>query len=66
MNHGEWITEAEVIDVIHYNQKNRFEVCFQQGHYPVRALQGHSIRHVRDELVLTKLSIEDTPEYAAL
>ena len=62
---NQWITEAEVIDVIHYNQKHRFEVCFQQGRYQVRALQGHSISHVRDELVLTRLSIEDTPEYAA-
>ena len=38
---------APASDVIQNNQKNRFEVCFQQGHY------------------LTKLSIEDTPEYAA-
>ena len=62
---NQWITEAEVIDVIHHNQKNRFEVSFQRGHYQVRALQGHSISHVRDDLVLTQLSIEDTPEYAA-
>ena len=62
---NQWITEAEVIDVIHHNQKNRFEVSFQSGHYQVRALQGHSISHVRDDLVLTQLSIEDTPEYAA-
>ena len=31
----------------------------------MRALQGHSISHVRDDLVLPKLSVEDTPEYAA-
>ena len=62
---NQWITEAEVIDVIHHNQKSRFEVNFQRGHYQVRALQGHSISHVRDDLVLTPLSIEDTPEYAA-
>eukprot|EP00439_Symbiodinium_sp_Y106_P026837 s3599_g3.t1 len=58
-------TPKRVIDVIHYNQKNRFEVCFQRGHYQVRALHGHSISHVRDDLVLTQLSIEDTPEYGA-
>ena len=51
--------------MIHHNQKNRFEVSFQSGHYQVRALQGHSISHVRDDLVLTQLSMEDTPEYAA-
>ena len=62
---NQWITEAEVIDVIHHNQKSRFEVNFQRGHYQVRALQGHSTSHVRDDLVLTPLSIEDTPEYAA-
>ena len=62
---NQWITEAEVIDVIHHNQKSRFEVNFQRGHYQVRALQGHSISHVRDDLVLTQLSIEDTPDYAA-
>ncbi|CAE7314010.1 TRPT1, partial [Symbiodinium sp. CCMP2592] len=62
---NQWITEAEVIDVIHYNQKSRFEVCFQQGIYLVRALQGHSISHIRDDLVLTPLSVDQTPEYAA-
>eukprot|EP00439_Symbiodinium_sp_Y106_P001484 s6996_g1.t1 len=62
---NQWITEAEVIDVIHHDQKSRFEVNFQRGHYQVRALQGHSTSYVRDDLVLTPLSIEDTPEYAA-
>ncbi|CAE7217077.1 trpt1, partial [Symbiodinium sp. CCMP2456] len=61
----QWITEAEVVGVIHYNQKNRFEVDFRDGRYQVRALQGHSIRHIKDDLILTRLSTEDTPVYAA-
>ena len=62
---NEWVTEEEIIDVIHYNLKSRFEVRPVDGTYSVRALQGHSISHVRDDLILTKLSVEDTPEYAA-
>ena len=31
----------------------------------MRACQGHSVSHVRDELLLTALSVRDTPEYAA-
>ena len=62
---NEWVTEEEIIDVIHYNLKSRFEVRPVDGTYSVRALQGHSISHVRDDLILTKLSVADTPEYAA-
>ena len=62
---NEWVTEEEIIDVIHYNLKSRFEVRPVDGTYSVRALHGHSISHVRDDLILTKLSVEDTPEYAA-
>ena len=61
----QWVTEAEVIDVIHHNQKNRFEVQPKDGTYLVRACQCHSVSHVRDELLLTALSARDTPEYAA-
>ena len=31
----------------------------------VRAMQGHSIPHVKDELLLSLLTVEGTPEYAA-
>ena len=58
----QWVTEEEIIDVIHHNHKSRFEVRPEDGSYSVRALQGHSIR---DDLILTKLSVADTPEYAA-
>ena len=51
---NEWVTEEEIIDVIHYNLKSRFEVRPVDGTYSVRALQGHSISHVRDDLILTK------------
>ena len=61
----QWITEAEIIDVIHHNQKNRFEVQPKDGAYQVRASQGHSVSHVRDDLILTVLSVDDTPEHAA-
>ena len=37
----------------------------RDGTYLVRACQGHSVSHVRDELLLTALSVRDTPEYAA-
>ena len=62
---NEWVTEEEIIDVIHYNHKSRFEVRPEDGTYSMRALQGHSISHVRDDLILTKLSVADTPAYAA-
>ena len=62
---NQWVTEEEIIDVIHHNHKSRFEVRPKDGAYSVRALQGHSISHVRDDLILTKLSVEDTPECAA-
>ena len=61
----QWITAAEVIDVVHYNHKSRFEVRFKNASYQVRALQGHSIAHVKDELVLTHLSAQEIPEYCA-
>ena len=51
--------------MIHHNQKNRFEVQPKDGIYLARACQGHSVSHVRDELLLTALSVRDTPEYAA-
>ena len=51
--------------MIHHNHKSRFEVRPEDGTYSVRALQGHSISHVRDDLILTKLSVADAPEYAA-
>ena len=50
---------TEVIDV------SRFEVQPKDGTYLVRASQGHSVSHVRDDLILTALSVDDTPEYAA-
>ena len=59
----QWITAAEVIDVVHYNHKSRFEVRFKNASYQVRALQGHSIAHVK--LVLTQLSAQEIPEYCA-
>ena len=31
----------------------------------MHASQGHSVSHVRDDLILTALSVDDTPEYAA-
>ena len=61
----QWITAAEVIDVVHYNHKSRFEVRFRNASYQVRALQNHSIAHVKDELVLTQLSAQEIPEYCA-
>ena len=61
----QWVTEEEIIDVIHHNHKSRLEVRREDGTDSVRALQGHSISHVRDDLILTKLSVADTPEYAA-
>ena len=45
--------------------KSRFEVRFQNASYQVRALQGHSTAHVKDELVLTQLSAQEIPEYCA-
>ena len=46
---------AEIIDVIHHNHKSRFEVRPEDGTYSVRALQGHSISHVRDDLIQSSL-----------
>ena len=40
---SQWISEADLVDVIHYNQKS----------------------HVKDELLLSLLTVEGTPEYAA-
>ena len=62
---NQWIIEAEIIDVIHYNQKNRFEVSYCDGAYLVRARQGHSIEHIQNELILTRLTVDDTPEFVA-
>ena len=59
------IREEEIVDVIHYNKKSRFQVGVRDGRYLVRAMQGHSIVHVRDELLLTLLSEDEAPEYAA-
>ena len=61
----QWITAAEVIDVVRNNHKCRFEVRFQNASYQVRAFEGHSIPHVKDELVLTQLSAQEIPEYCA-
>ena len=62
---NQWIREEEFVDVIHYNKKSRFQVGVRDGRYLVRAMQGHSIVHVRDELLLTLLSEDEAPEYAA-
>ena len=62
---NQWITEAEIVDVIHYNQKNRFEISHCDGAYLVRARQGHSIDHIQNELILTRLTVDDTPEFVA-
>ncbi|CAE7364501.1 TRPT1, partial [Symbiodinium necroappetens] len=62
---NQWIREEEIVDVIHYNKKSRFQVGVRDGRYLVRAMQGHSIVHVRDELLLTLLSEDEAPEYAA-
>ena len=57
----QWVPEAEVLDVLHHNQKSRFEVQPKDGAYLVRACQGHSVSHVRDELLLTALSVRAKP-----
>ena len=62
---NQWIREEEIVDVIHYNKKSRFQVGVRDGRYLARAMQGHSTVHVRDELLLTLLTEEEAQENAA-
>ncbi len=52
-------TLADVLRVVRYNPKQRFELLEEAGELLIRAVQGHSIPQVRDELVLKPLSVDD-------
>ena len=53
------VTEDEAIEAVHSNDKKRFELLHEGTQVSIRAIQGHSMRHVEDEQLLTPLDQAD-------
>lgn len=55
-------TLADVLEVVETNEKKRFEVAEFEGIQYIRAVQGHTIKQVKDEELLTPiLSASEIP-----
>ena len=53
------VTKDEVIEAVHSNDKKRFELLQEGTQVFIRATQGHSMRYVEDEQLLTPLDQAD-------
>ena len=48
-------TEEQLREVVAGNDKKRFSLCVRDGKEYVRANQGHSLKHIRPDLLLTPI-----------
>lgn len=53
------VSLAELQAIVDTNDKGRFEIASKNGDFVIRAVQGHSMKTVRDEEALQKLSLND-------
>lgn len=54
------VTLADLQTIVNTNDKARFEMVRRNEDYEIRAVQGHSIKSVRDEDTLQNLSAADS------
>jgi len=54
-------TVQEITEVVHTNDKGRFQIKEWNGQLMIRAVQGHSIRTVRTDLIATPIMADTLP-----
>ena len=56
-NGGKIPTLLDIQTVVDNNEKKRFELVEEKGRFKIRAVQGHTMTAVKNEDLLTQLSV---------
>lgn len=57
------VKQSDVEQVVKRSDKKRFELKEEDGEVMIRAVQGHSIKVIDDDQLLTKLDLTNLPEH---